>query len=421
MSRNLLGVAVAGILLLAGANSRSALGASPPIVQEAAFDVGGAHVVAYVPWDLRAGELVTGVIEISGTKSQKQALRGYHLDINGSLYSLDSPSWGKTTSSRASALRFRVLAPDRRVVALAVFKVEPVVVVKKPATFMKDLPTPLPKILDHLSGFDLPETAVAGKPFRILGPYDGNIQNDVVRIGGKRATILTESMRSLVVRAPRALVGKQDVQLYEGGMTAGATIRMVDRPRTAKLDRWKIITGQFVRADRITEPQALRALCDWVAEVRSDLKETENEAGSRASKILVNRARKVRKTLTRCCPAAGKNLSSTAACVNDSLDGLTLLDRGRAIWSRGSTYMSAAVESVRSGDPDCILIESTLEYLGQLATATGQASLAGDVSRAQGLCNEVWLGRKPEEGLKASLAAVSADLSTLEHLASDTE
>lgn len=415
MRRYIIAVIAVSLLSIIGAHVEAARGESPPIVRKAVFEIGGARIAIYVPWDLRANEQVSGAIDVSPQSAKEKLLAGYHVEVNGTIYPLSAGWWGRTMGRKTTTLRFRVLDARRKVVGLAIFKVDPVLEVPTPATFSPELPPPLPKIMDHLSGFDLPKFAVAGKPFRILGPYDGEIRDDVVWIHREKVEILAESFRTLVVRAPLDLEGDQEIQLYERGTRGVGKLRIVASSIPSKPDRWQIITDQFARADRITEPQALRALCDWAGSAESDLKAYVGVA-RKLGRDGVGRSATVGRALGalgKCCPPAGKDLPKTKSCVDDALAPVSSITTGNALWSRGAAYLARAVASERTGAPDCMLIESTLEYLHRLASAASQPKLADDVSSAQGVCEEVWKGRKPAKDLGTSLAAVRGDLSKL--------
>lgn len=417
MSRSLVAsVAIAMLVSLKVAVPQAeALEAILP-VQRASFEVGGVHIVAYVPWDLRAGETVSGAVTLDGAEAQEKALEGFQLNINGSTYPLQAKSWSRTLGARTRVLRVQVVDPHHQPIALAVFKVDPLLVVPQPGSNQPELPVPLPRLMHRLSGFHVPNEAVGGGIFRIQGPFNGTLNDNVVWIGHKRVPILAESARFMAVRAPKELEGKQTIVVWNAGVTASSAVRLVKSLPPTGNTPWNVITSEFVATVRISPGQALGDLCAWVAEAKADFRELQSTRDGTAATNGDTEGLPPRSAqdLSRCCPAAATDLRTAKVCVDKALAAVKAPTRGKAVWSRGVAYLDRAIKSASTADPDCELVESTLDYIGRLAQATSQGRLLHDVSQAQGVCHAAWLGRRAEVDIKSSLEAIRTVLGQLQ-------
>lgn len=415
MARRII-VVIVEISLLSLVLCQVGLGEPPPIVQKAVFDVEGAHIVVYVPWDLRSGELVSGAIEVMGKESGKRALAGFRIDVNGTVYSLSSPYWSRSLALNARSLRLQLRDKAHHVVGLALFKVDPSIVKFGPSPL---LGAPLPTLMARRVDFKIPRFAVQGRPFRILGPYNGKIQDDVVWIDGKKISLLAESPRAVVARAPSNLSGAHKIQLWEAGQTESSVLPIVEfPPEEPKISQWQVLSDQDVRTERITADDAIQHLCTWVRGAQRDLESyADSSAKSGGDREEAERARKASAVVGDCCVGSPHNLSATRGCVVRALSPVTKLTTGEAVWSRGATYLKYAMGTEADGNTDCMLIESTLTYLGRLAGATSHPKLGLLVSQARGVCRQVWLGERPKTALDVALESIKRGVTTLEHSA----
>ncbi len=91
-----------------------------------------------------------------------------------------------------------------------------------------------------LESYRLPPFVQAGQPFQIEGPFDGDLANTRVELGGTRARLLAESPRRVVAESPGSALGEQAVVVAEQGRTTAGRVHNLSldiaRPRVP-LDR----------------------------------------------------------------------------------------------------------------------------------------------------------------------------------------
>jgi len=77
------------------------------------------------------------------------------------------------------------------------------------------------------SDYNLPSIGQAGRPLKITGPFDGEVVNTDVKIGGKDASILAQSPRKTVVESPKDVIGPTDIELTDGNVTVKDQYRSI--------------------------------------------------------------------------------------------------------------------------------------------------------------------------------------------------
>ncbi len=92
------------------------------------------------------------------------------------------------------------------------------------------------------SDYNLPKIGQAGRPIEMTGPFDGEIVNTGVTIGGKNAKVLAQSPRKTVVESPRDVVGPTDIELTQGGVTVKEQYRNIALNLSA--DKLKLKRGE---------------------------------------------------------------------------------------------------------------------------------------------------------------------------------
>jgi hypothetical protein len=82
----------------------------------------------------------------------------------------------------------------------------------------------------------LPVLGQAGRPLEIPGRFDGSFTNSSAEIGGRKARLLAESPRKLIVETPAGVVGPTTISVREGDAQSTAPFRNVginlSAPRT---------------------------------------------------------------------------------------------------------------------------------------------------------------------------------------------
>lgn len=87
------------------------------------------------------------------------------------------------------------------------------------------------------SDFRFPQHAAAGQPFRISGPFSGNVATVSLTVGGRPAEVIAESPRMLVAAPPAAFAGPGRMRLSESGVSSAAPCRVVSLTLSAPSTR----------------------------------------------------------------------------------------------------------------------------------------------------------------------------------------
>ena len=95
------------------------------------------------------------------------------------------------------------------------------------------------------SDYNLPTIGQAGRPIEVTGPFDGEAVNTDVKIGGKDASILTQSPRKTVVESPKDVIGPTDIELTDGDVTVKGQYRSVALNLSA--DKLRLKKGEQTR------------------------------------------------------------------------------------------------------------------------------------------------------------------------------
>lgn len=92
------------------------------------------------------------------------------------------------------------------------------------------------------AGFTSPSYFTSGEPFRITGPFDGDLTNTRVTVNGARTTILAEGAGQLYCTAPSDLKGNVEVQCTENRKSYSAKSNALQLDMTA--DKLSLMKGE---------------------------------------------------------------------------------------------------------------------------------------------------------------------------------
>lgn len=108
--------------------------------------------------------------------------------------------------------------------------------------------TPIPELftapptepeLPYRKGINLPTDGQGGHDVKVEGPFNGNMKDTEVRIGGQPATMIAESPRSCVFKSPELNVGLTEISIKEDNVETKGTYRnlgvRLTAPKTALL------------------------------------------------------------------------------------------------------------------------------------------------------------------------------------------
>lgn len=187
------------------------------------FETRAGRVSVHLPADMRAGDTISGtVVADPAGRSEEQCqrnldtLNGYVVDIDGRPARRAGRAFAFTVPA-AGALSLSLLSADGR--RLGHSRV-PVVQAGGGAPELR-----------------LPRLGQQGRPLQIPGPFDGNLDDTSVRVGGAPAVIIAESPRGVIVRMPEGSPGPVTLEVSEGSVERRAPINRIvvslNAPRTA--------------------------------------------------------------------------------------------------------------------------------------------------------------------------------------------
>ncbi len=90
--------------------------------------------------------------------------------------------------------------------------------------------------------YKLPDIGQAGRPIELTGPFDGEIVNTDVKVGGKNAKVLAQSPRKTVAESPRDVIGPTDIELTQDNVTVKNQYRNIALRLSA--DKLRLIRGE---------------------------------------------------------------------------------------------------------------------------------------------------------------------------------
>ncbi len=93
--------------------------------------------------------------------------------------------------------------------------------------------------------YNLPEIGQAGRPIEMTGPFEGEIINTEVTIGGKKAKVVAQSPRKTVAETPRDVIGPTNIELRQGYVTVKDQYRSIALRLSA--DKLTLMKGERTR------------------------------------------------------------------------------------------------------------------------------------------------------------------------------
>ena len=195
---------------------------------------GTVHV--HLPEDIRVGDVVSGAVEIvpAGATPEERERNGATLrGVVIALEEEETPASDGSVSWQVPAIDYGTPAtlvlrdPSGAEVGRTTFPVNPVPDAHGPV----DQPLP--------GDYELPPIVQFGSPFTITGPFDGEFVTTALDYGGE-LTVLAESPRTLIARAPMDLLGQHTMTLSEGETVVSREVNAIQLHLSAgKLDLLK--------------------------------------------------------------------------------------------------------------------------------------------------------------------------------------
>ena len=168
-------------------------------------------VRVYLPEDIRVGDTISGTVEVepSGATPEERERNG--ATLSGVVVAIEE----EQTPASDGFVRWQVpiIESGTAVVVLRDPSGAEVGRTTVPVNPVADEMLPVgPSISDD---YELPAIVQFGNPFTITGPFDGELDTTALDFGGE-LTLLAESPRTLIARAPTELVGQHTMTLSEG-------------------------------------------------------------------------------------------------------------------------------------------------------------------------------------------------------------
>ena len=189
---------------------------SADAIHVAIFDLDAGSIYVNVPDDLRPGDTGSGTVSPipAGTDESERARQ--HEELSGYRVVLA----GQPAPVSEEVRTFRLPA-DAKTLTIALVDRQ-----GRPAGEVK---APLGPAPSAPASYDVPSLGQSGAPVRIAGPFDGELANTSVRIGGTEAEKVAESPRQVVVRGPQEGAAAAPVEVRErGAVVTTGTYRNVD-------------------------------------------------------------------------------------------------------------------------------------------------------------------------------------------------
>ena len=192
----------------------------------------------YLPDDIRPGDLISFSSKIIADGDKPKEINKNLASLNSNTISLGSHNFTPGTSGQKLNLSEQE------------FKNLSLLVKNTAGKTLYEAPIDLSNLIVPLrasSTFALPTHALAGGPFRVTGPFDGNAENTKCTINNKEAVILAESPRQCIIEFPKDVKGSATITITEGGKTITQNINGVDY--TIAAGKMNLLKGESTYID----------------------------------------------------------------------------------------------------------------------------------------------------------------------------
>ena len=203
---------------------------SGPGFQVVTFSLPAGRIYVNLPDDLAPGDAASGTVnpvpagatEIDQAR-QRQELSAFSVELAGARAAATAGVRTLRVPPGATPLAVRLFDPRGRLAA--------------------EVRVPLGSPAAPSARYRVPEVGQTGGPVRVTGPFDGDLSNSSVRIGGRPAQPMAESPRQLVVRGPEEPAPPAPIEVSERGqVVASGTYRNVSVRLSAPLTN--LLAGQ---------------------------------------------------------------------------------------------------------------------------------------------------------------------------------
>ncbi len=233
-------------------------------IRTADFDTPHGRVTVHLPHDVAAGDTLSGTVSVAPEGDNPRKIRkssdelaGHVVTVGGAPHEVSGGRVAWTVARDLADTAARLILSDRK--GREVASTEIPISQGIPAFARPD-------------AYRLPPLAQAGRPARIVGPFDGDLSSTSVTIDGRSVELLAESTRGAVFRAPVDLdEGPRTIVLREGDVTVTGKCNLVSlglsAPRT-----------DLTRGERTTVTARVAGLADLPSSAFPALFEMANKS-----------------------------------------------------------------------------------------------------------------------------------------------
>jgi hypothetical protein len=169
-------------------------------------------VYVYLPEDMRVGDTISAAIEVQPAGSTPEERQRNGATLSGVVVALEED---ETPASDGSVF-WQIPVIEYGTPATVVFRDTNGVEVGRTTLPVNPVPDAFGPVDQPLpSDYEMPPVVQFGNPFTVTGSFDGEFVTTTLGLGGE-LTVLAESPRSLIARAPTDLVGRHPMTLSEG-------------------------------------------------------------------------------------------------------------------------------------------------------------------------------------------------------------
>ena len=225
------------------------------------FDTLEGTVSVNLPDDVAAGDTISGTViaQPKGTTQDEQAknedsLNGYVVEV----------AKQETPAEQNQGSKW-VIPPVAQFIPVVLKNREGKVVAQTEVPFSPGNGSkPNPNGGLQQGNYSTPPFGQAGRPISVAGPFDGDFNNTLIKLGSETAQFLAESPRKVVVRSPANLIGPATIEVNERGRVVARCKYQSIRVRLAadKLNLTRgeqtMLTVTLYGLDGVTSPLPLQ-------------------------------------------------------------------------------------------------------------------------------------------------------------------
>lgn len=183
-------------------------------------------LTVYLPSDMAAGDTISGTVVAEPAGANEAERRQNSDTLSGYVIEIDRKPIAATGG------HFRFVVPAAGLATIGLFKST------GSRRSLVESQVPINPQQGSTTGpIELPKLGQSGRPVAINGPFDGDLANTQVTIGGRPVEVLAESPRSAVLNCPDGPIGATEITVQEGGQRAQGPFRNLElnlyAPKTA--------------------------------------------------------------------------------------------------------------------------------------------------------------------------------------------